>query len=366
VNRTAALLAGILAVGAVACSAEPARTGDTTLTTVTATTPPSAPATTAAPTAAPTTAPAPTTPPTTPPTIDELLALGRPLVLAHTGGEDAYPGGTMYGFGESMAAGVDILDFNVLLTADGEVVVQHDLTVDRTTNGTGDVASMTLAELSALDNAYWFTPDCGTCKDKPDSDYVFRGVRTGEVPPPDGYTADDFAIATLAEVVERFPTAALGAEIKGEGELAQQVAVALAAELQRLDRVDSAVVSSFDDAALATFHELLPTVPLSPGLQLTTGWVLNRTPLPDGYSILQLPPEFSGLQLLTPELIADSTAAGYPIWVWPNDRTLENKASYRAFLDAGITGLNINFPAEGVQAVNEFEADGGLPLPPTG
>jgi glycerophosphoryl diester phosphodiesterase len=144
------------------------------------------------------------------------------------------------------------------------------------------------------------------------------------------------------------------------------VAVALAAELQRLDRVDSTVVSSFDDAALATFHELLPTVPLSPGLQLTTAWVINRTPLPEGYRILQLPPEFAGLRLLTPDLIADSTAAGYPIWVWPNDRAQENKASYRAFLDAGITGLNINLPLEGVQAVNEFEADGGLHLPPTG
>lgn len=361
--RTAALLATISIAGA-SCSDTPGRTGDTTPIAAGATIVPTSVATTIAPS---TTAPAPSTTapaPAAPPTIDDLLALGRPLVLAHTGGEDAYPGGTMYSFGESMAAGADILDFNVLLTADGELVVQHDLTVDRTTNGTGEVAMITYDELFALDNAYWFTPDCGTCKDKPAGDYVWRGVRTGDVRPPQGYTTDDFAIATLADVVERFPTAALGVEIKGEGEQAQQVAVALAAELQRLDRVESTVVSSFDDASLATFHELLPSVPLSPGVQLTTEWVINRTPLPEGYSILQLPPEFGGLQLLTPELIADSTAAGYPIWVWPNDRTLENLASYRAFLDSGITGLNINFPVEGVQAVQQFLAAGGLPLPP--
>lgn len=355
--RIAALLVGVNVL-CLACTVEPQMSGDRTATTLKRTVPP----TTLPPVPATTVPPV----PAAPPTIAELLALGRPLVLAHTGGEDAYPGGTMYGFGESLAAGVDIIDFNVLLSADGELVVQHDLTVDRTTNGTGDVASMTYAELFALDNAYWFTQDCGTCKDKPAGDYVWRGVRTGEMPAPRGYTADDFAIRTLADVVERFPTAALGIEIKGEGDQSRQVAVALAAELQRLDRVDSTVVSSFDDVALATFHELLPAVPLSPGLQLTTAWVINRTPLPEGYRILQLPPEFAGLRLLTPDLIADSTAAGYPIWVWPNDRAQENKASYRAFLDAGITGLNINLPLEGVQAVNEFEADGGLHLPPTG
>jgi glycerophosphoryl diester phosphodiesterase len=364
VIRTAALLTGITVL-CLACAAEPQRSGDRTATTVKNTLPStSVPPTTLPPTTLPPTTSA--SAPAAPPTIAQLLALGRPLVLAHTGGEDAYPGGTMYGFGESMAAGVDVLDFNVLLSADGELVVQHDLTVNRTTNGTGDVSSMTYAELFALDNAYWFTRECGTCKDKPVGDYVWRGVRTGEVPPPRGYTADDFAVRTLADVVERFPTAPLGIEIKGEGEQSRQVAVALAAELQRLDRVESTVVSSFDDAALATFHELLPEVVLSPGLQVTIAWVINRTPLPEGYRILQLPPEFSGLQLLTAELIADSTAAGYPIWVWPNDRALENKASYRAFLDAGIAGLNINVPIDGVQAVNEFEADGGLPLPPTG
>jgi glycerophosphoryl diester phosphodiesterase len=286
------------------------------------------------------------------------------LVLAHTGGEDAYPGGTIYGFAESVRAGVDILDFNVLLAADGELVVQHDLTVDRTTDGTGDVATMTSAELAALDNAYWFTPMCGTCRDQPDADYVWRGVRTGDRPAPAGYEADDFAIPTLAAVAARFPTIAFGIEIKDEGAQADAVATALAEELIRLDRVDSTVVSSFDDGALATMQRLAPGITLSPGIEATTAWVLNRVPLPDGFTILQLPPEFGGLQLLTPELIADSAAAGYPIWVWPNDRTLENEASYRQFLDAGVAGLNINQPAQGVAAVQQFLADGGSRLPP--
>ena len=288
-----------------------------------------------------------------PQTIADLLDLRRPVVLAHTGGEDQYPGGTLYGFNESVKAGVDILDFNVLLTSDGQLVVQHDLTVDRTTNATGPVAALSYDQLFQLDNAFWFTTAC-TCVDRPVDEYVWRGVRTGQTAPPAGYTADDFAAPSLASVVARFPDALLGIEIKGQGEQALAVARALAAELVRLDRVSATTVSSFDDAALAEFHTILPQVPLSPGLQATSAWVLGRTPLPQGYSILQLPPEFNGVALLSAQLIADSHAAGYLIWVWPNNRDLENALAYRTFLDMGLDGLNINFPADGVETVRQF------------
>ena len=46
-------------------------------------------------------------------------------------------------------------------------------------------------------------------------------------------------------------------------------------------------------------------------------YVLNQTPIPDGMRILQLPPEFSGLEVITPELVARTTTDGLPIWVWP-------------------------------------------------
>ena len=136
-------------------------------------------------------------------TIDALLDLGRPVVLAHTGGEDRYPGSTMYAFRNSMAAGVDVLDLNVTLSADDVLVVQHDLTVDRTTNGTGTVAELSYDELHALDNAYWFTADCGTCTDQAPEAYVHRGIRTGEVAPPEGFTADDFAIPAAGRPRQR-------------------------------------------------------------------------------------------------------------------------------------------------------------------
>jgi len=288
-------------------------------------------------------------------TIDELLAIGRPIVLAHTAGEDNFPASTMFAFGESVKAGVDMLDMNVMLTKDGVLVVQHDDTVDGSTNGKGAVGDLTYDEIRPLDDAYWFTAECGVChQGQPESAYLYRGIRTGDVPPPVGYTADDFAMPTFKELVERYPDIPLNIEIKGEGAPAKAAADQLYKELVELGRSDASVVASFNDEIVSYFHSIAPDIEVSPGLNVLTGYVLNGTPIPDGMRILQLPPEFNGLQVITPKLIATTKAAGYPIWIWPNNRDLENLASYRTMLDEGIDGLNINFPAQGVQAVQEY------------
>jgi glycerophosphoryl diester phosphodiesterase len=294
-------------------------------------------------------------------TIDELLALQRPIVLAHTGGEDRFPGSTMFAFRNSVATGVDALDLNVTLSADDVLVVQHDLTVDRTTNGTGTVAELSYAELHALDNAYWFTPDCGTCTDQPAEAYVHRGVRTGEVAPPDGFTADDFAIPTFADVISAFPDMPLNIEVKGTGELAIETADAVIAELTEFERTDGAVLASFEDAVIEHIATTTPGVATSPGLAAITAFVIDGTALPEGQRILQLPPVFDETDLLAPDIVGAAHDAGYVIWVWPNDRALENATDYGELLARGVDGLNINDPAAGVAAVEAFVAGGGVP-----
>ena len=72
------------------------------------------------------------------------------------------PSDTLYGFKTALPKGVDVLELDVHLTADGQVVALHDTTVDRTTDGSGTVEQMTLAQIKALDAAYWFVPDVGT------------------------------------------------------------------------------------------------------------------------------------------------------------------------------------------------------------
>ena len=79
-----------------------------------------------------------------------------PLNIAHQGGEDEFPSNTMYAFRRALAVGADMLELDVGVTKDGQVIVMHDTTLDRTTNGHGTIASQTLAQVRRLDAAYWF------------------------------------------------------------------------------------------------------------------------------------------------------------------------------------------------------------------
>ncbi|MCU1397151.1 MAG: glycerophosphoryl diester phosphodiesterase [Acidimicrobiales bacterium] len=295
------------------------------------------------------------TQPTGPLTVQQLLDLGRPIVLAHASGEDQHPHSTPFGYAESVREGVDMLDFDVQLTADGVLVVQHDDTTARTTNEDVAIADTDYADLAALDNAYWFTTDC-TCTGQPDAAYLYRGVRTGAVPPPAGYAPDDFIIPRFSDIAEQFPTMPVNIEIKGSGDHAIAAANELAKELTELDLLDNAVVTSFDDSVVDAFHAAAPTVEVTPGLQLSSDFILDGKPLPAGMRILQLPVDYGDIHVLTPETIAASHAAGYVIWVWPDDRKWENPDGYAQLLSMGMDGLNINFPDQGVQAVRDFVA----------
>jgi glycerophosphoryl diester phosphodiesterase len=302
----------------------------------------------------PTTVRARLTSPTVAPGVDTLVT--HRVVLAHAGGDDDHPHSTAFAFGESAKAGVDVLDLDVQLSADGVLVVQHDDTVDRTTNGTGAVNSMTLAQLQALDNAYWFNTACNTCRDRPASDYIWRGVRTGAVAPPSGYTPDDFAIPTFESIATRFAGYPLNIEIKGTAtdNIGMPTAAALAAELQKLGREQTVVVTSFDDTVLAAFHRQAPTVALSPGLNTTAAWVLNGTPLPDGMRILQIPPDYQGITVLTADLVRKAHAAGYTVWVWPNGGRYETADGYQRLFAMGVDGIDASKPAAAVAARNSI------------
>jgi glycerophosphoryl diester phosphodiesterase len=82
--------------------------------------------------------------------------IGRPLVIPHGGGDGFYPENTMIAYTNSMAAGGDVVDIDVMMTGDGTLIAFHDGTLERTTNGTGRVASKTYKEIATLDAGYRF------------------------------------------------------------------------------------------------------------------------------------------------------------------------------------------------------------------
>ncbi len=81
---------------------------------------------------------------------------GLPLTVAHRGDPAGAPENTLPAFESALRAGVDVLELDLQLSADGEAVIIHDETVDRTTNGTGAIAELSLAELQALDAGSWY------------------------------------------------------------------------------------------------------------------------------------------------------------------------------------------------------------------
>ena len=149
--------------------------------------------------------------------------LGRSFLnIAHQGGEDEAPSSTMFAFKSALATrGADMLELDVNLTEDGHLVVMHDDTVNRTTEETRDressyseVDDLTLAEVQALDAGLPFRTGGSYDKSQPASAYPYRGIADGLVAPPAGYSATDFRIPTLREVLNAFPTTPINIEIK--------------------------------------------------------------------------------------------------------------------------------------------------------
>ena len=89
----------------------------------------------------------------------EQISCNSPWIIAHRGFKKKYPENTLAAFKAAMDAGVPMIELDVTLSRDRKLVVIHDATLERTTNGHGPVPDYTLAELKQLDAGSWFHPD---------------------------------------------------------------------------------------------------------------------------------------------------------------------------------------------------------------
>jgi glycerophosphoryl diester phosphodiesterase len=269
------------------------------------------------------------------------------LNIAHQGGEDEFPSNTLYAFKRSVKAGADMLELDVGVTKDGQVVVMHDTTVDRVTDGKGTVRSFTLKRLRRLDGAYWFSPgDDAYRHDRRRSAYRFRGVATGDRRPPRGYRRSDFRVPTLREVMRAFPDTPINIEIKGRTkaeEVAEYVAnaEALAKLLRRTARRDLIVVS-FKQEAVDRFHQLVPRIGLAPGIGGASSWLLAGGSPGPGVVAFQVPITFRAgddtIQVTTRENVDRAHREGYAWQVWLSDDG-ETPATWRSLIDLCVDGV---------------------------
>jgi glycerophosphoryl diester phosphodiesterase len=269
----------------------------------------------------------------------------RVMNMAHQGGEDELPSNTMYAYKTSLARGADFLELDVGVTKDGKVVVIHDNTVDKKTNGTGSINDLTLAQVQRLDAAYWFVPGRNVVHGLPASQYPYRGIRTGRKAPPKGFSRDDFRIPTLDEVLRAFPRTPINVEIKGkdgQDEATYQRGARLLAQVLVRSKRKDVIVTSFDQPAIDTFHRLAPGVPLAPGIDGTANFLLkNGSPGP-GVVAFQVPITFTlggqKLTITTPGFVKKAHEAGYAVHVWLSDDT-EDAATYRSLLSMCVDGI---------------------------
>jgi glycerophosphoryl diester phosphodiesterase len=167
-------------------------------------------------------------------TSDWLSPRDRPLNIGHRGASAAAPQNTLAAFRKAVELGADGVELDVQLSADGAVVVIHDFTVDKTTNGTGRVADKTLAELKALDAGSRFSPH-------------FAGER----------------IPTLAEVFEAIDGRLLvNIELKAPDKNWNTALVGPVLEIVRSHGMQAQVLfSSFNPHVLYAMKQLAPDIP---------------------------------------------------------------------------------------------------------
>ena len=287
-------------------------------------------------------------------TVTDLLALDRPVIIAHAGGDHDWPHSTMYAFTQAALNGTDVLEMDVMLSSDGVLMVQHDNTVDRLTNDTGLFSSFTAAELKAMDNAYWFSGGVWSDKALAADAYIYRGVRTGDQPAPEGFTAEDFRMVTFEEVALAFPNHVLDVELKipesATGEVDMESAKAAARELARLiketGREKSIVVVSFSDEIMTEFRNAIPDVATSPGQDSLVNWYLAGGALDPRDVIMQAPPVYEGVEVLTKETFDRAHAENRAVWVWMNDSAQETTEFYSKMAALGADGLLIASPTK--------------------
>jgi len=157
---------------------------------------------------------------------------------AHRGGSDVWPENTLFGFTSGADLWPDmLLECDARLTTDGYVVLIHDETVDRTTNGSGAVASKTLAQIQQLDAAYWFGSPT----------YPYRG--------------QGITIPTLAEVLAALPDPRFEIELKvPSGQDPNLIADAAIAVIQAAGAVDRVLLASYTPEAMNRVRALDPNI----------------------------------------------------------------------------------------------------------
>lgn len=243
------------------------------------------------------------------------------LVIAHRGGRSLGPEGTLYTFQKAVDLGVDVIETDIRSTKDGKLVIIHDSTVNRTTNGNGPVNSFSLKTLKQLDAGFRWSPDNG-------STYPMRGR---------GLT-----IPTLAEAFAALPKTRMNIEIK---ESDPEVIDRLCDLIRDYQKTDHVMVASFDVSRLKQFRSQCPQVATSMGArEAVVFFGLQWAHLDNIYSpsaqALQVPDTYRNTQVVTQRFLKAAHARNMKVHVW----TVNEPQHMQRLLKLGVDGIMTDYP----------------------
>jgi glycerophosphoryl diester phosphodiesterase len=227
--------------------------------------------------------------------------VARP-VIAHRGASGTYPENTLLAFEHALGEGADALELDVRVTADGVPVVIHDRTVDRTTDGSGDVRNLSLAAVERLDAG--------------------RGER----------------IPRLEAVLERYPHAPLLMEIKDPSASIPALTVIRRHAAQR--RV---LIGSFKWRALVPFRRAgVPTTSARMGVAVAVAASRLGIPWPGPVAAYAVPERDGWIPVVDGRFVRLARRAGKPVHVW----TVNDPDRARRLRNLGVCGIITDFPAQ--------------------
>jgi glycerophosphoryl diester phosphodiesterase len=259
-----------------------------------------------------------------------------PIAFAHRGGSLLWPENTMLSFEGAVGLGCRYLETDVHLTKDGALVTIHDAAVDRTTDGSGLVQALPLAELKRLDAGYRFSVDGGRT-------HPFRG-RGATVP-------------TLAEVVESFPQVLVNIDLKRHDAVMVE---AMAAFIEERGLEDRLLIASFDDGIIRSFRRRTEgrVATAAAGWETRRFWLTSRLGLTrfvrPQYDALQVPPRMGRLSVADKRLLAGARRRGVQVHVW----TVDDPVGMRRLLSLGMDGIMSDRPDILMQVLSEATAAG--------
>jgi glycerophosphoryl diester phosphodiesterase len=243
---------------------------------------------------------------------------GRTLVIAHQGGRGLWPENTLLAFERSLQLGVDVLEMDLRVTADGHIVVHHDPSVERTTGADGLLRELTLEQVQKLDAGYGFG-----APSRP-----FRG--------------QGLYVPTLLEVLDRFVEARLNLEMK---EFEPSLARSLCSLLRKENALARVLVASFDHEPMVAFREACPEVATSAttreGLLF---YQLDRLHLSSLFRspalAFQVPEYFGEIHVLRPAFLERARASNVRVQVW----TVNEEEDLSRMLELGVDGILTDYP----------------------